>query len=344
MRILITGTAGFVGFHLANRLLDDGHEVVGFDAMTPYYDVRLKAARHAILARRPGFRALAGRVEDMDALRHAADLADPEMVVHLAAQAGVRYSIDHPQTYADSNLIGSFNIVELARGLKLRHLMLASTSSVYGANTALPFAESDKADLPLTFYAATKKAMEEMSHAYAHLFSIPTTCFRFFTVYGPWGRPDMALFRFVEAIEDGRPIEIYGEGRMRRDFTYVGDLVEAIARLADCPPSIGRPVQVEGVADTLSPVAPWRVVNIAGGKPVELIDFVSAIERCLGKRAVRRMLPMQPGDAAVTFADHRLLEALTGYAPKTQVEDGVAAFVEWYREHWARTTPAPVPA
>ncbi|MBB3937556.1 NAD-dependent epimerase/dehydratase family protein [Aureimonas phyllosphaerae] len=344
MRILITGTAGFVGFHLANRLLDDGHEVVGFDAMTPYYDVRLKAARHAILARRPGFRALTGRVEDMDALRHAADLADPEMVVHLAAQAGVRYSIDHPQTYADSNLIGSFNIVELARGLKLRHLMLASTSSVYGANTALPFAESDKADLPLTFYAATKKAMEEMSHAYAHLFSIPTTCFRFFTVYGPWGRPDMALFRFVEAIEDGRPIEVYGEGRMRRDFTYVGDLVEAIARLADCPPSIGRPVQVEGVADTLSPVAPWRVVNIAGGKPVELIDFVSAIERCLGKRAVRRMLPMQPGDAAVTFADHRLLEALTGYAPKTQVEDGVAAFVEWYREHWARTTPAPVPA
>jgi UDP-glucuronate 4-epimerase len=344
MRILITGTAGFVGFHLASRLLADGHVVVGFDAMTPYYDVKLKSARHAILARHPNFQGLTARLEDMDALRHAADLADPEMIVHLAAQAGVRYSIEHPQTYADSNLLGSFNVLELARGLKIRHLMLASTSSAYGANTAMPFRESDKADHPLTFYAATKKAMEAMSHAYAHLFSIPTTCFRFFTVYGPWGRPDMALFRFVEAIEAGRPIDVYGEGRMQRDFTYINDLVEAVVRLAARAPVMGRPVSGEGFTDTLSPVAPWRLVNIAGGEPVELVRFIDTIERCLGKPAVRRMLPMQPGDARATFADHRLLEALTGYVPHTAVEEGVAAFVRWYREQWPAAVPASDPA
>jgi len=331
MRFLVTGTAGFIGFHLARRLLADGHDVTGFDAMTSYYDVRLKEARHALLERSERFTAHIGRLEDRDALERAADAARPDMIVHLAAQAGVRHSIDHPQTYVDANLVGSFNVLELARALKPRHLLLASTSSVYGANEAMPFREVDRADHPVSLYAATKKALEAMSHSYAHLFAVPTTCFRFFTVYGPWGRPDMALFKFVDAIRAGRPIDVYGEGRMQRDFTYVDDLVEAIVRLADAAPERGRPVAVpEGVADTLSPVAPWRVVNIAGGEPVGLMPFVETIERCLGRSAIRNMLAMQPGDVVSTFADPRLLEALTGYRPATSVEAGVEAFVRWY--------------
>jgi len=330
MKYLVTGTAGFIGFHLARRLLEQGHAVVGFDAMTSYYDVRLKYARHAILERMSGFQAHIGRLEDTSALRAAADAAEPDVIVHLAAQAGVRYSITNPRDYAESNLLGSFNLLELAREIQPRHLLLASTSSAYGANQAMPFRESDKADHPLTFYAATKKAMEGMAHSYAHLFSIPTTCFRFFTVYGPWGRPDMALFKFVDAIEDGKPIDIYGMGQMRRDFTYVADLVEAVDRLTPCIPIVGHPVVGEGVSDTLSPAAPWRLVNIGGGEPVGLLDFVEAIERVLGKSAMRRMVPMQPGDMVETFADPRLLEALTGFRPRTRVEEGVRAFVEWY--------------
>ncbi|HEU4661832.1 MAG TPA: NAD-dependent epimerase/dehydratase family protein [Pseudolabrys sp.] len=333
MRFLITGTAGFIGFHLANRLLEDGHFVTGFDGMTPYYDVRLKEARHAILSRSNGFRAHIARLEDMAALQRAADEAEPEIIIHLAAQAGVRYSIDHPRSYADSNLTGSFNVIELARAVKPKHLLLASTSSVYGANEAMPFRETDKADLSLTLYASTKKAMESMSHSYAHLFRVPTTCFRFFTVYGPWGRPDMALFKFVDAITHGRAIDIYGEGRMQRDFTYVADLVEAIVRLVGCVPKVGEPVTANGVTDSLSPVAPWRLVNIAGGEPVGLLAFIEIIERCLGRRAIRNMLPMQPGDVAATHADPGLLEALTGYRPSTPVEEGVKRFIEWYRKH-----------
>jgi UDP-glucuronate 4-epimerase len=330
MRYLITGSAGFIGFHLARRLLDRGDLVVGFDAMNSYYDVRLKHARHAILERFNNFRAHIARLEDAEALRRAADDADPDVIVHLAAQAGVRYSITHPKAYADSNLVGSFNLLELAREIQPKHLLLASTSSAYGASDEMPFRETDKADHPLTLYAATKKAMEAMSHAYAHLFSVPTTCFRFFTVYGPWGRPDMALFKFVDAIERGLPIDIYGMGRMRRDFTYVADLVEAIDRLTLCVPEAGRPVLVEGVADSLSPVAPWRLVNIGGGEPIGLLPFIEIIERVLRKPAIRNMLPMQPGDMAETFADARLLEALTGFRPRTSIEEGVSAFVDWY--------------
>lgn len=330
MRYLVTGSAGFIGFHLARRLLDQGHFVVGFDAMNPYYDVRLKHARHAILGRFSNFRAHIGRLEDAEELRRAADAAEPEVIVHLGAQAGVRYSITHPKAYADSNLVGSFNVLELARETRPRHLLLASTSSAYGASDTMPFRESDKADYPLTLYAATKKAMEALSHSYAHLFSIPTTCFRFFTVYGPWGRPDMALFKFVEAIEHGRPIDVYGMGRMKRDFTYVDDLVEAIERLVECVPESGRPLSGDDFIDTLSPVAPWRLVNIAGGEPVGLLPFIETIERALNKRAIRNMLPMQPGDMVETYADHRLLEALTGFRPRTSVAEGVTAFVEWY--------------
>jgi UDP-glucuronate 4-epimerase len=334
MKVFITGTAGFVGFHLAKRLLGDGHFVTGFDGMTPYYDVALKKARHALLERSNGFRAVIGRLEDMAALEEAATSAEPDIIVHLAAQAGVRYSIEQPRTYADSNLIGSFNVLEVARALKPQHLLLASTSSVYGANEDIPFGEDDKADHPMTFYAATKKAMEAISHSYAHLFALPTTCFRFFTVYGPWGRPDMALFKFVEAIEDGKPIDVYGEGRMQRDFTYIDDLVEGIVRLMAKVPETGKPVS--GAADTLSPAAPWRVVNIGGGEPVGLLPFIETIERKLGKNAVKNMLPMQPGEVPVTSADYRLLEALTGFRPQTKIEEGVGAFVDWYLGHYAK--------
>ncbi|WP_237155654.1 NAD-dependent epimerase [Oryzibacter oryziterrae] len=331
MRFLITGTAGFIGFHLARRLLQDGHFVVGFDGMTPYYDVRLKEGRHALLQRSNGFKAVIGQLEDVDALKRAADLAEPEVIVHLAAQAGVRYSLENPKAYVESNLVGSWNILELAKAFEVKHLMLASTSSVYGANEKVPFAEADKTDEPLTLYAATKKAMEAMAHSYAHLWKIPTTAFRFFTVYGPWGRPDMALFKFVDAIEKGQPIDVYGEGKMRRDFTYVEDLVEAIAKLVPVPPGEGNRVTTEGVIDTLSHQAPFRVVNIGGGQPVGLLDFIEAIEGALGKSAVRNLLPMQKGDVPQTFAAPDLLKALTGYVPETDVPTGVRNFVEWYR-------------
>jgi UDP-glucuronate 4-epimerase len=344
MKVLITGTAGFIGFHLARRLLDDGHFVAGFDGMTPYYDVALKKARHALLKRSNGFSEHIGQLEDMAALQRAVDAAEPDVIVHLAAQAGVRYSIEHPRTYTDSNLVGSFNVLELARALKPNHLLLASTSSVYGANEKMPFAESDTAEHPLTFYAATKKATEAMSHSYAHLFSVPTTCFRFFTVYGPWGRPDMALFKFVEAILKDRPIDVYGEGKMKRDFTYVGDLVEGIVRLISAPPQIGDPVAGDGVIDTLSPVAPWRVVNIGGGEPVGLMEFIETIEKKLGKTAKKNMLPMQPGDVPATFADVRLMQALTDFCPRVRVEEGVGAFVDWYLDYSKQSAPQTVTA
>ncbi|TCR65041.1 NAD-dependent epimerase [Rhizobium sp. BK376] len=334
MRYLITGTAGFIGFHLAKRLLDEGHFVVGFDGMTPYYDVRLKEKRVAILSRSNGFKAVTGLLEDKGALEKAAELAEPEVIVHLAAQAGVRYSLENPKSYVDSNVTGSFNVLELARALKPKHLLLASTSSVYGANEKIPFAESDKADEQMTIYAATKKSMELMAHSYAHLFDIPTTAFRFFTVYGPWGRPDMALFKFVDAMKHDRPIEIYGEGKMSRDFTYIDDLVEGIVRLIGVVPSEENRIVSDTVIDTLSKNAPFRVVNIGGGQPVELMHFVETIEATLGKPAIRHMLPMQPGDVHRTYAVPDLLVALTGFKPKIEVEEGVRRFVEWYLENY----------
>jgi UDP-glucuronate 4-epimerase len=334
MRYLITGTAGFIGFHLAKRLLDEGHFVVGFDGMTPYYDVKLKEKRVAILSRSNGFKAVTGMLEDKGALEKAAELAEPEVIVHLAAQAGVRYSLENPKSYVDSNVTGSFNVLELARALKPKHLLLASTSSVYGANEKIPFAESDKADEQMTIYAATKKSMELMAHSYAHLFDIPTTAFRFFTVYGPWGRPDMALFKFVDAMKHDRPIEIYGEGKMSRDFTYIDDLVEGIVRLIGVVPSEENRIVSDTVIDTLSKNAPFRVVNIGGGQPVELMHFVETIEATLGKPAIRHMLPMQPGDVHRTYAVPDLLVALTGFKPKIEVEEGVRRFVEWYLENY----------
>jgi UDP-glucuronate 4-epimerase len=325
MRVFITGTAGFIGFHLARRLLDSGVFVDGFDGMTPYYDVTLKEERHAILARSNGFRAHVAMLEDMAALTRAIETAAPDVIVHLAAQAGVRYSLENPRAYVDANLVGTFNVMELARSVKPKHFLLASTSSVYGGNQNVPFQESERADYPLTLYAATKKATEAMAHSYAHLWKLPTTAFRFFTVYGPYGRPDMALFKFVDAIENGRPIDIYNHGDMQRDFTYIDDLVEAIVRLIDCAPPLA------GEAPGVSPVAPFRTVNIGNGAPVTLLAFVDAIEAKLGKKAIRNYLDMQPGDAPRTYADASLLEALTGFRPNTPIDVGVGAFIDWYR-------------
>ena len=331
MRFFITGTAGFIGFHLARRLLAEGHEVTGFDAMTAYYDVRLKEARQAILQQSNHFTAITARLEDMASLQRAMEAAKPDVIIHLAAQAGVRYSLEEPRSYVESNVVGSFNLLEAARSVNPRHILLASTSSVYGGNIEMPFREVERADYPLTIYAATKKSMEAMAHSSAHLWKLPITCFRFFTVYGPWGRPDMALFKFVSAIRKGEPIEVYGQGQMSRDFTYIDDLVEAIGRLIDCVPQEGASA---GPTDTLSPAAPFRVVNIAGGTSVELGRFIDAVEAALGKKAERKLLPMQKGDVPHTFADASLLKALTGYTPSTSVEQGVKAFVDWHLQHY----------
>jgi UDP-glucuronate 4-epimerase len=328
MRVFISGTAGFIGFHLARRLLCDGHFVTGYDGMTPYYDPRLKIERHRILKSTNRFSEWIGQLEDMPRLTAAVEEAKPDVIVHLAAQAGVRYSLENPSAYISSNIVGSYNILESARTVQPKHLLLASTSSAYGANDLSPFRETDKADLQITLYAATKKSMEVMSHSYSHLWRIPTTCFRFFTVYGPWGRPDMALFKFVEAIENDRPIDIYGFGQMRRDFTFIDDLIESIVRLIGAVPEVGTALADAG--DTLSPVAPWRLVNIGGGHPVDLMDFVSVLEKKLGKRARKNMLPMQPGDMVATEASCELLERLTKYRPSTGIEEGVSAFIDWY--------------
>ncbi|MDC7683106.1 NAD-dependent epimerase/dehydratase family protein [Asticcacaulis sp. BYS171W] len=331
MRYLVTGTAGFIGFHLAHRLLRDGHEVHGFDGMTHYYNPRLKEARLAELAQFPAFTQHIGMLEDRAAIEAAFNASKPEVVVHLAAQAGVRYSLENPKAYLDSNLVGSFNIIELSKLHGIQHLMLASTSSVYGANPSIPFRETDKTDEPLTFYAATKKSTELMAHAYAHLYKVPTTAFRFFTVYGPWGRPDMALFKFVKAALEGREVEIYGEGKMSRDFTFIDDLIEAIVRLCAIAPSEANRV----AGDTLSHQAPFRAINIGGGQPVGLLDFVDTVEVALQTKGMnsalkRRMLPMQKGDVPRTYAAPDLLQALTGYCPSTDLKTGVQAFVDWY--------------
>ncbi|WP_282026925.1 NAD-dependent epimerase/dehydratase family protein [Limimaricola cinnabarinus] len=332
-RILVTGSAGFVGYHLCARLLAQGAQVTGLDAFTDYYDVALKRARHARLAG-PGFTEAEGRVETPGLIEDLVARLRPEIVVHLAGQAGVRHSIDAPETYLDANITGSFRLLEALRRHPCRHLMFASSSSVYGAEAQMPYAEAMGANAPMSFYAATKKAGEAMAHSYAHLYGIPSTMFRFFTVYGPWGRPDMALFKFTSAILDDAPIDVYNHGDMRRDFTFVEDLVEGLVRLADAPPAPPRARGEPVAQDSLSPVAPWRVVNLGHGAPQRLGDFIAAIEAATGRRARRNALPMQPGDVPATWADTRLQEALIGPLPKTPLDEGVARFVAWYRAHY----------
>jgi UDP-glucuronate 4-epimerase len=325
MRFVITGSAGFIGFHLARRLLSDSHAVVGIDGITPYYDQALKRRRHRMLAEHSDFRAHEMMLEDGERLTECIAAARAEVVVHLAAQAGVRYSNENPRAYLDSNVVGTFNLLQALRAHPCRHLLIASTSSVYGANTERPFSERQQTDHPLSLYAATKKAAEAIAYSHAHLADQPTTVLRLFTVYGPWGRPDMALFKFVKRILADVPIEVYGHGRMTRDFTYVDDVVEAIRRLIECTP---------GRAETGLP-APYRIVNVGTGAPVALEDFITAIEAALGRAARRVELPMQPGDVPATHADTELLRRLTGFTPSVSLREGVAAFVAWYRDYYS---------
>ncbi len=333
-KVLVTGSAGFIGFHLSKLLLSEGFQVIGYDAITDYYDVRLKERRNQQLLQNPYYSFTKGMLEDFDKLKSLCDTEKPDIIVHLAAQAGVRYSLENPRAYIESNVIGTFNVMECARELQVDHLLMASTSSVYGANTEMPYSELHKVDSQMTIYAATKKANEAMSHSYAHLWDIPTTMFRFFTVYGPWGRPDMALFKFTKGIIEGTPIDIYNNGDMFRDFTYVEDLVKGIRLLIDTPPK--RPETHADIpeGDSLSSVAPHRAVNIGNSDKVRLLDFVDAIEAELGKPAIRNYMGMQPGDVPATWADATLLQNLTGYKPQTSVSEGVKRFVAWYKAYY----------
>lgn len=331
--VLVTGSAGFIGFHLSRLLLEDGFTVIGYDGMTDYYDTSLKERRNQVLLQSPGYSFQHGMLEDFDSLHTLCMTHKPDVIVHLAAQAGVRYSLENPRAYIDSNVTGTFNVMECARELGVDHLLMASTSSVYGANTQMPFTELDKVDTQLTIYAATKKANEAMAHSYAHLWNLPTTMFRFFTVYGPWGRPDMAYFKFVDRMLKGEPIDIYNHGEMWRDFTYVTDLARGIRLLIDAVPVRPEDGKVpEG--DSLSPVAPWRVVNIGNSKCERLMDMIDAIEDSLGVEAQKNFMEMQKGDVTATWADASLLQRLTGYRPQTDMRDGIAQFVAWYKDFY----------
>ncbi|PCJ07285.1 MAG: NAD-dependent dehydratase [Rhodobacteraceae bacterium] len=327
---LVTGSAGFIGYHLSARLLAMGWRVIGLDCLSPYYDVTLKQRRHALLGEYPKFTPVIGKLEDPDQLMTLFADHQPNVVIHLAAQAGVRHSIEAPRDYLESNLIGSFELLEAARAHPPAHLLLASTSSVYGANTEMPFNERMMVETQMSFYAATKKATESMAHSYAHLYQLPTTMFRFFTVYGPWGRPDMALFKFTKAMLADQPIDVYNHGRMSRDFTYIDDLVAGICGLIEAVPG-DAPVSDR---DSLSPVAPFRSVNIGANAPTPLMDYIAAIEAALGKQAKKNMLEMQAGDVPATWADTGLLQDLTGITAQVDVTTGVRRFVEWYREYY----------
>ncbi|MEE3624711.1 NAD-dependent epimerase [Nitrospirillum sp. BR 11752] len=337
--VLVTGSAGFIGNHVALALLREGVPVVGLDNLTPYYDVALKQARLDRLRSFPGF--TEARIDLADRAAVAALFGTHRFtrVVHLAAQAGVRYSLDHPAAYVDSNLVGFANILEGCRAGAVGHLVYASTSSAYGASTAMPFSPHGGADHPMTLYAATKRANELMAHSYSHLFHIPVTGLRLFTVYGPWGRPDMALYKFAQAIMEGRPIEVYGEGRMRRDFTYIDDVVSAILALLDRTPTVDTAWDAAKPDPASSGVAPYRLYNVGSDRPVDLMRYVRLLEEKLGMTADIRLLPIQPGDVPATWADIDDLARDIGYAPATSVEEGVGRFVEWFRAYHAAQQP-----
>ena len=332
--ILVTGAAGFIGFHVAKRLLERGEEVVGVDNVNDYYDPTLKERRLALLA--PFERFSLRRIDIADRAAIEALFAElrPRRVIHLAAQAGVRYSITNPHVYIDANVRGFLHILEGCRHNGAEHLVYASTSSVYGANTAQPFSEHQNVDHPVSLYAATKKANELMAHTYASLYNLPCTGLRFFTVYGPWGRPDMALFKFTKGILAGEPIPVFNEGRMIRDFTFVDDIVEGIVRASD-QPAMPDPNWTGADPDPARSYAPYRVFNIGNNKPVELLQYISVLEECLGKKAKMELLPMQPGDVPSTMADVSELEAAVGFRPATSVQEGIRRFVDWYREYYA---------
>jgi UDP-glucuronate 4-epimerase len=328
-KVLVTGAAGFIGFHVARQLLANGHEVVGADSVNAYYDPKLKAARIELLKRDPKFSFVKHDLADRAASIALFEQHRFPTVIHLAAQAGVRYSLQNPYAYVDANLDGFTNVLEGCRHNGCRHLVFASSSSVYGANTKLPFSERDNVDHPISLYAASKKANELMAHAYSHLYHIPATGLRFFTVYGPWGRPDMAMFIFAKAILAGEPIKLFNHGKMRRDFTYIDDVSQAVVRLMDRPPQ-GRP---GAPADPATSSAPWKIYNIGNNRPEDLMDVLSLLEKEFGRTAIKEMLPMQPGDVEATYADIAELERDIGFRPSTTIEEGVARFVKWYREY-----------
>ncbi|MGE5093931.1 MAG: NAD-dependent epimerase [Betaproteobacteria bacterium] len=333
MRILVTGAAGFIGFHVARRLLERGEHVVGLDNLNPYYDVALKEARLELLHVHRHFGFVKADLADESAMKEVFARGRFDAIINLAAQAGVRYSLENPRAYVDSNVTGFLNVLEGARHNGAGHLVFASTSSVYGLNSGMPFKENQNTDHPVSMYAATKKANEAMAHSYAHLFGIPCTGLRFFTVYGPWGRPDMALFKFTKGILAGEPIPVFNEGRMVRDFTYIDDIVEGVVRVMDRPP-MPDPDWDSATSPSASSSAPWRIFNIGNHQRVELMTYIRALEKALGLTAKLNLLPIQPGDVTATEADTAALTMLTGFAPATPVEEGIRRFVAWYREHY----------
>jgi len=330
MKVLVTGTAGFIGSSLAHRLLDRGDEVFGYDNLNDYYDVRLKQARLDRLLPRPGYQHRHANLEDAAAMQEAFDAFRPQRVVNLAAQAGVRYSLENPRAYVDANLVGFINVLEACRHSGCEHLVYASSSSVYGGNTQLPFSVRDSVDHPLSLYAASKKANELMAHTYSHLYRVPTTGLRFFTVYGPWGRPDMALFLFTKKILAGEPIDVFNHGHHTRDFTYIDDIVEGVIRTLDRP-AVPDPAFDPAKPSPATSSAPYRVYNIGNHQPVQLSRYIEVIEECIGRKATQNLLPLQPGDVPDTYADVEELMRDTGYSPSTPIEVGVARFVTWYR-------------
>ena len=332
-KILVTGAAGFIGFHLCSKLLAQGREVIGLDIFNDYYDPSLKEARAAILEKESGFQMVRKDMADRDAMKELFATENFDGVVNLAAQAGVRYSLINPHSYADTNLLGFVNILEGCRHGGVKHLVFASSSSVYGSNTKMPFSVHHNVDHPVSLYAASKKANELMAHTYSHLFGLPCTGLRFFTVYGPWGRPDMALFLFTKAIFEGTPIDVFNYGRMKRDFTYIDDIVEGVIRVLDMPAK-PDPAWDGDNPDPSSSYAPWKIYNIGNNKPVELMRYIEVLEECIGKKAEKNLLPMQPGDVPATYADIDDLVRDTGFHPSTTLEEGIPRFVEWYREYY----------
>ena len=333
MKVLVTGAAGFIGMHVAQRLLARGDEVVGVDNLNAYYDVALKQARLDLLAQHSGFRFVRLDIADTDAVGKLFRREGFQSVAHLAAQAGIRYSLDNPQAYVQSNLVGFVNVLEGCRYATVEHLVYASSSSIYGGNKKMPFSEHDNVDHPISLYAATKKSNELMAHTYSHLFGFPTTGLRFFTVYGPWGRPDMSYFKFTKAILEGRPIEVFNHGKMQRDFTYVDDIVEGVVRVLDRPPR-AQPDFDAMHPDPASSSAPFRIYNIGSHRPVDLMTFIKVLEGALGREAEKELLPLQDGDVVATYAQTEALQAAIGFVPATSITEGIGRFVDWYRSYY----------